>query len=78
MLSKKKKELLCKFQDMKCEICRKLNKAVPLKLEELDIHRIKAGYEGGDYSNHRSLMVICKNHHKIITSAQRKSLMIQA
>jgi len=55
-ISKSKKELLCKFKNFTCEICKK-----KFKLNELNIHRINRGCS---YKEHRSLMVICKKCHK--------------
>lgn len=62
-ISPSKKKLLCEFQDMVCESCHKI-----FKLSELDIHRIR---QGCDYSQHRSLMVVCHKCHEIFSSAQR-------
>jgi len=74
-ISKKKKEALCMFHDYKCEICKILNKAKKLKINELEIHRINP--ELG-YSSHRNLRVLCKDHHEIISSAQRIANGIQS
>ena len=63
MIGRLKRELLCKFQDMVCEICHKKK-----KLEDLEIHRINEGYRGGTYTDHRNLKVLCKSCHNILHS----------
>jgi len=73
-MTPKQRLALIVFNEYKCQICRRLGKAVSLPPEELEIHRIRAGYEGGTYEDHRNLLVLCKNHHEIINSAQRKSI----
>lgn len=73
-INKKKKEALCIFHDYKCEICKKLNKAKKLKINELEIHKInpKKGYK-----DHRNLRVLCIKHHEILSSALRMASGIQ-
>ena len=60
-MNKKKRELLCEFQDRTCEICHQ-EKA----LNELEVHRINEGYQGGTYKNHRNLKVVCIKCHKLL------------
>lgn len=60
-ISDKKKSLLCEFQDMTCEQCKKTK-----SLNELEIHRINRSYQGGTYSDHRNLKVVCKDCHKLL------------
>ena len=67
-INQAKKELLCKFQDMKCEECHKI-----FTIDKLEIHRIKHG----DYSNHRTLKVVCKKCHDFYSSADRITRGIQ-
>ena len=59
MISQKKKKCLCEFHDLICEECK--NK---FELKDLTIHRLFRGFNGGDYSDHRKLKVLCKNCHK--------------
>lgn len=63
-ISKRKKKLLCEFHDYHCEECETQGNLVVYKLEELEIHRIKRGYMGGTYKDHRNLKVVCKKHQK--------------
>jgi hypothetical protein len=58
-LTEHKKELIKEFVDYKCEQC---NKKFPS--EELQIHRIRRGCEGGIYEL-RNIKVLCKAHHKL-------------
>jgi len=51
-MNDKKRILLCEFQDLTCEICHKVK-----LLNDLEVHRINAGYQGGTYKNHRNLKV---------------------
>jgi len=60
-MNNKKKKLLCEFQDMTCEQCKKKK-----NLNSLDVHRINRGYKGGTYKDHRNLKVLCKECHKLI------------
>jgi len=68
-ISQKKKELLVKFQNYKCEQCKK-----KFKMEELEIHKLnnKLGY-----SNHRNLKVVCQRCHDFYSSAHRIAMGIQ-
>jgi hypothetical protein len=61
MISKAKKELLCKFHDNICENCKK-----KFPTNELHIHRINRGYLGGSYEDHRNLKVLCEACHKLV------------
>jgi hypothetical protein len=76
-LTPKQRLALIVFCQYKCEICVKLGKDITYFPEELEIHRIKAGYENGDYTNHRTLAVLCKKHHQQISQGQRMNLGIQ-
>jgi len=58
MISKKHKQLLVEYVNGKCEQCKK-----KFELEDLQIHRIRCGC---NYSEYRSLMVLCKECHKKI------------
>ena len=58
MISKTKKECLCKFHDNTCEQCNK-----QFLLSELQIHRI---IRQGNYNDHRILKVLCVDCHKLI------------
>ena len=60
-MNDKKRILLCEFQDLTCEICHKVK-----LLNDLEVHRINAGYQGGTYKNHRNLKVVCSNCHKLL------------
>ena len=75
-MTPKQRLALIVFNEYKCQICRRLGRAASLPPEELEIHRIRAGYEGGTYEDHRNLLVLCKNHHDILSSALRKSMRI--
>lgn len=66
-INKRKKRLLCDYNDYKCEECKD---GKTLSLEELEIHRNKPGDEGGTYE-HRNCKIVCKKHHEILNSAQR-------
>jgi 5-methylcytosine-specific restriction endonuclease McrA len=55
---------LVEYVDNTCENCRKR-----FKLHELEIHRIRPGDVGGTYE-FKNCMVLCKECHKIFTSAQ--------
>ena len=68
MISKKKKELLCKFHDMRCEECKLKGNMKVYKIEELEIHKIN---QNRGYEDHRNLKIICIKHHKIFSAAQR-------
>jgi hypothetical protein len=57
MINKKNKQLLIELADNKCEQCD--------ETENLEIHRIRRGYQGGTY-NWRNCMVLCHKHHKMI------------
>lgn len=60
-ISKEKKEALCRFQDMTCELCKKR-----FSLSDLHVHRINRGYMGGTYEDHRNLKVLCYKCHLLI------------
>lgn len=75
-LTPKQRLALIVFCRYRCEICVKLGKNIEYPPEELEIHRIRAGYEGGTYQ-HRNLMVLCHFHHGLISQAQRMNLGIQ-
>lgn len=76
-LTPKQRLALIVFTDYRCEICMRLGRNIQLPAEELEVHRIRAGYENGTYESFRSLMVLCKLHHDQISSAQRINLGIQ-
>ena len=65
VISIKDKKLLCEFQNFTCEICKKVK-----NIESLDIHRINRGYNGGTYTDHRNLKVVCYDCHKLIHSGE--------
>ncbi len=60
MISKNKKELLCKFVENTCEECKK-----EFDISELEIHRIRRGINGGTYDDFRNLKVVCSECHKM-------------
>jgi len=60
MVNQKFKKLLCEIVDFKCELCHK-----KFPISELQIHRIRRGYQGGRYE-HRNCQVLCTEHHKLI------------
>jgi len=76
-MTPKQRLSLIVFQNYECEICRLKGIRIKREPNELEIHRIKPGMNGGDYINHRNLMVLCKNHHDILSSALRKAMKIQ-
>ena len=76
-MTPKQRLALIVFNRYRCEFCLKSGIDIELPPEELEIHRIKAGYENGTYC-HRNLIVLCKRHHEIINQAQRRSLKIQS
>ncbi len=70
-ISKKKKELLCKWHDMRCEDCKANGNKKIYKLGELEVHRIHTLLKKSDYQDHRKLKILCKKHHDIYSSADR-------
>ena len=76
-MTPKQRLALIVFNQYCCEICRNLGIVIPLPPEELEIHRIRPGADGGTYESHRNLMVICSKHHEILSSALRKAMKIQ-
>lgn len=58
-LTPKKKELLKDFVDYTCENCHKVKES-----NELQIHRIRRGYMGGEYILN-NVKVICNDCHKL-------------
>ncbi len=62
MINYRKKELICMFQNMMCEQCKKV-----FKLDSLHIHRINRQWQSGTYTDHRNLKVLCKKCHKLLT-----------
>jgi len=58
--------------DYKCEVCKK-----EFILEDLEIHRIKPGCEGGTYEDFKNLKVVCYKCHEILNSAQRMAIGVQ-
>lgn len=64
MISQKRKKLLYELNDKKCEDC---NKEIPF--EEIEIHRIRRGRDGGTYE-HRNCKVVCKKHHRLYHSKE--------
>jgi len=66
MVLKKTKDLLYELAGHKCELCHK-----EYEIEQIDIHRIKRGHEGGKY-NWRNCMVLCKSCHKITHGGEFK------
>lgn len=77
-MTPKQRLALIVFQQYECESCRLQGIRIKREPNELEIHRIKAGVEGGDYINHRNLMVLCSKHHEILSSALRKAMKIQS
>ncbi len=75
-LTPKQRIALIVFNRRHCEICFKMGNKTKYLSSELEINRIKGGYEGGLYSTH-NITILCKPHHKIISQAQRISLGIQ-
>lgn len=69
MISPKKKQLLCSFQDMICEQCKKV-----FKLENLEIHRINRAYQGGTYKDHRNLKVLCVKCHQLYHGNENRNV----
>ena len=65
-LTKKQKEMLKQLVNYKCEECKKKKKS-----KELEIHRIKRGYAGGEYIP-RNIMILCKDCHKLFHYAEWK------
>ena len=62
-ISQKNKKLLCEFHNYICEgPCKK-----KYPLEELEIHRIKRDWQGGNYKDHRNLKVLCAKCHDLFT-----------
>ena len=58
-MNQRKKRLLCELVDYKCEQCNKV-----FILNQLHIHRIRRGNEGGTYE-FRNCKVLCKECHKL-------------
>ena len=77
-LTPKQRLALIVFQSYECEACRLNGIRIKRDPNDLEIHRIKAGFDGGDYTDHRTLMVLCSVHHDILSSAQRKALGVQS
>ena len=77
-MTPKQRLALIVFQEYECESCRTQGIRIKREPNELEIHRIRAGVEGGSYENHRNLMVLCTKHHEILSSALRKAMRIQA
>lgn len=75
-LTPKQRLSLIVFQQYECEACRLNGIRQKRDSKDLEIHRIKAGADGGDYTNHRNLMVLCSKHHEILSSALRKAMKI--
>ena len=74
MITKKKKLCLVEFHDHHCEICLNQGNNKKYKLEELEIHKINNQF---GYENFRVLMVVCKKHHDILSSAHRIAIGVQ-
>ena len=64
MVNKKFKRLLCEILEYRCELCKKFCNA-----ENLEIHRIRRGHQGGKYE-HRNCQVLCKKCHRLIHAGE--------
>lgn len=59
MVNKKIKKLLCELVKNKCEMCP--------STDNLEIHRIRRGSNGGTYE-HRNCKILCTDCHNLIHS----------
>ena len=59
-LTEKKKRMLKEFEGFICHNCRK-----KFKEEDLQIHRIRRGWSGGEYKL-PNVLVVCKKCHKLM------------
>lgn len=60
-LTEKQKEILKEMVDYICETCHKKKES-----KELEVHRIKRGYAGGEYIP-RNCQIECIDCHKILS-----------
>lgn len=71
MISEKHKKILIEWVENICEECHK-----EFPTENLEIHRIRPGNQGGTY-HFRNCRVLCKKCHDYISSADRLAMGIQ-
>jgi len=64
-LTKKQKEILRQLVNFKCQNCKKSEKEVG----ELHVHRIRRGFQGGEYVPN-NIMMLCEKCHREFHSGE--------